>query len=553
MEKDNKAKAKKENKSKMDELKDRLFNQKKSRKPVDGKKSTSAKKPAADNQPAASKPAGSKSSAGKKAFAEMTDDELRRRERVRRERQRQRKRRAMMMRFAVVGVLALVLILCISGVVLGVKRSNQKKEQAKVQQEQAQKEADEKQKKLEDTIAQAERMAMGYDYDGAIELLQTEAKDDRTAKAKITEYETAKTKLVEADVETIPHVFFHILVADPSITWNLSGADEYKIGDYNQVMTTIDEFKGILQQMYDRGYVLVKIHDMVEETTGENGETIFTKGKIMLPEGKKPFVMSQDDVCYYFYMIGDGYASRMVVGEDGRPTTEYIQQDGTTVTGAYDLVPVLNEFIDEHPDFSYQGAKAILAFTGYNGVLGYRTDPDLAKTAEEGNKNAEEYGVFNYQEEIEAAKPVVQALIDDGWELASHSYGHISYGSSFEKVKEDADKWQERVANVIGPTDIILYPFGTDIASWTDYTDDNETYNYLRDQGFRFFCNVDSNEYWVQIRENYVRQGRRNLDGYRMYQDLYNGAGKLSDLFDVSAVFDTNRPKTGLEVWDGAE
>ncbi len=553
MEKDNKAKAKKENKSKMDELKDRLFNQKKSRKPVDGKKSTSAKKPAADNQPAASKPAGSRSSAGKKAFAEMTDDELRRRERVRRERQRQRKRRAMMMRFAVVGVLVLVLILCISGVVLGVKRSNQKKEQAKVQQEQAQKEADEKQKKLEDTIAQAERMAMGYDYDGAIELLQTEAKDDRTAKAKITEYETAKTKLVEADVETIPHVFFHILVADPSITWNLSGADEYKIGDYNQVMTTIDEFKGILQQMYDRGYVLVKIHDMVEETTGENGETIFTKGKIMLPEGKKPFVMSQDDVCYYFYMIGDGYASRMVVGEDGRPTTEYIQQDGTTVTGAYDLVPVLNEFIDEHPDFSYQGAKAILAFTGYNGVLGYRTDPDLAKTAEEGNKNAEEYGVFNYQEEIEAAKPVVQALIDDGWELASHSYGHISYGSSFEKVKEDADKWQERVANVIGPTDIILYPFGTDIASWTDYTDDNETYNYLRDQGFRFFCNVDSNEYWVQIRENYVRQGRRNLDGYRMYQDLYNGAEKLSDLFDVSAVFDTNRPKTGLEVWDGAE
>ena len=105
-------------------------------------------------------------------------------------------------------------------------------------------------------------------------------------------------------------------------------------------------------------------------------------------------------------------------------------------------MPVLNEFIDEHPDFSYKGAKAILAFTGYNGVLGYRTDPDLAKTAEEGNKNAEEYGVFNYQEEIEAAKPVVQALIDDGWELASHSYGHISYGSSFEKVKEDADKWQ---------------------------------------------------------------------------------------------------------------
>ena len=38
-----------------------------------------------------------------------------------------------------------------------------------------------------------------------------------------------------------------------------------------------------------------------------------------------------------------------------------------------------------------------------------------------------------------------------------------------------------------------------------------------------------------------------------MYQDLYNGADKLSDLFDVSQVFDKNRPEEGLQVWDGAE
>ena len=130
----------------------------------------------------------------------MTDEERRRRERIRRERQRQRKRKAMIMRLTVVGVLALVLILCIGGVVWGVKRSSQKKEQEKVQQEQAKKEADEKQRKLEDTVARAERLAMGYDYDGAIELLQTEAKEDSAAQAKIGEYEAARSKLVEADV-----------------------------------------------------------------------------------------------------------------------------------------------------------------------------------------------------------------------------------------------------------------------------------------------------------------------------------------------------------------
>jgi len=480
--------------------------------------------------------------------------EKRRLERAREEKKAKRRQQALIMRLVIIGVLVIVLIGCILGIRAGIQKNKQKKLEAKAEQEQQIKEEQEKEQTVKSTLSEADKLALGYDYDGAIERLNgvaDKAAGDEVAGA-IALYEEAKNKLVEADVDTIPHVFFHILVAEPSITWNLSGDDEYKISDYNQVMTTIDEFKGILQQMYDKGFVLVRIHDMVEETTDENGNTVFSKGKIMLPEGKKPFVMSQDDVCYYFYMSGDGFASKMVVGEDGRPTTEYIQQDGTTVTGAYDLVPVLNEFIDEHPDFSYQGAKAILAFTGYNGVLGYRTDPDLAKTAEEGNTNAEEYGVYNMEEEIAAAQPVVEALKKDGWELASHSYGHISYGSDFSKVKEDADKWQQRVANVIGPSDILIFPFGTDIGGWNDYSDDNEKYTYLKNQGFRFFCNVDSNEYWMQQRSEYLRQGRRNLDGYRMYQDLFNGADKLSDLFDVKSVYDSTRPATGLESWDGA-
>lgn len=475
-------------------------------------------------------------------------------ERMKRERRRIRRRKAMIQRGIIIGVLVLILAGCILGINAGIKRSKQKKVEVKAKAEQQLKEETEKKAQTDDVLKQADITASGYDYDSAIEMLKAApagVSDDQIA-AKISEYEDAKSKLVEANVDEVPHVFFHILVADPSITWNLTGADEYKIADYNQVMTTIDEFNKILQQMYERDYVLVRIHDLVEETIDENGNTVYTKSKLMLPKGKKPFVMSQDDVCYYFYMIGDGYADKMVVGEDGRPTTEYINADGSTVTGSYDLVPCLNDFIDQHPDFSYQGAKAILAFTGYNGVLGYRTDPDLAKSAEEGNKNAEEYGIFDYVAEIEAAKPVVEALKADGWELSSHSYGHISYGSSFDKVKEDADKWQERVANVIGPSDILIFPFGTDIGGWDGYSEDNEKYTYLKNQGFRFFCNVDSNPFWVQIRSDYVRQGRRNLDGYRMYQDLHNGADKLSDLFDVGSVFDSTRPETGLQSWDGA-
>ena len=64
--------------------------------------------------------------------------------------------------------------------------------------------------------------------------------------------------------------------------------------------------------MYQKGYVLVRIHDVAYEAPDENGNVRFVKGSVMLPEGKKPFVMSQDDVCYYPYMDGDGFAKRVV-------------------------------------------------------------------------------------------------------------------------------------------------------------------------------------------------------------------------------------------------
>ena len=59
--------------------------------------------------------------------------------------------------------------------------------------------------------------------------------------------------------------------------------------------------------MYDKGYVMVSIKDMA--IADENGNV--TPGEILLPPGKIPFVLSQDDVCYYHYMDGDGYAQSL--------------------------------------------------------------------------------------------------------------------------------------------------------------------------------------------------------------------------------------------------
>ena len=66
----------------------------------------------------------------------------------------------------------------------------------------------------------------------------------------------------------------------------------------------------------------------------------------------------------------------------------------------------------------------------------------------------------------------------------------------------------------------------------------------MKDAGFEYYCGVDSSKYAVQVGENYVRQSRRNIDGYRMY---YNPE-MLEDLFDVSQAWDPARPDCVPEI-----
>lgn len=378
----------------------------------------------------------------------------------------------------------------------------------------------------------AEALAATYDYDGAIELLTSDTTytEEASVKDTVAAYEKIKSTLVRVNPGEVTHVFFHSLIMDNSKAFD----GDYDEAGYNQVMTTGSEFLKILEQMYERGYVLVKMHDLAHEVTDENGDLKFVAGDIMLPPDKKAFIMSQDDVNYYEYMEGDGFARRIVIGDDGKPTCEMVMDDGSISVGSYDLVPLLEDFIAEHPDFSYKGARAVLAFTGYQGVLGYRTD------AEYKNINPA------YEADCEAVRQVAQRLRDNGWELASHSWGHINMRDrDFHSVKTDADKWENRVETLIGETDIILYPFGADVGDWKPYTMENEKYEYLYNLGFRYFCNVDSSPHWVQITGESMRQGRRNLDGYRMYYDLPETSPTktyLDDLFDVMTVFDPDRP-----------
>ena len=392
----------------------------------------------------------------------------------------------------------------------------------------------------EDAVeTRANRLAAQYDYDGAVALLKGQPNYDRNERFKslVTSYEETKASCSPYPIDQITHVFFHSLVYDTAKAFD---GDAYEAG-YNQVMTTVSEMNSILQQMYNRGFVMVSLHDMVEFDEAGN---LSTK-EILLPPGKTPFVMSQDDCSYYHYMDGDGFPQKLVVTEDGKVKNSYLEDDGSVSIGDYDVVPIVDTFVEQHPDFSYHGHKGILALTGYEGVLGYRTD-EVYKTREAGRVTEfqqvffDQHPDFDFDKEVEEAKKVAEAMKAEGWEFASHTWGHINPRNvSMESLVRDSNRWRDWVEPIVGPTDVLIFAFGADIGDWQPYSMANELFAHYKSMGFKIFCNVDASaKYWVQIGTDYLRQARRNLDGYRMYYtpDL------ISDLYDVSQAWDDSRP-----------
>ncbi len=394
-------------------------------------------------------------------------------------------------------------------------------------------------------IAEAEKMVAQYDYDGAIEKLNEipDSDSDSEIITKKAEYESAKGSLVETDPSNITHVFYHSLVVDPQKAFF---QDNSETAGFCQWMTTVDEFNKITQQMYDNGYVLVDIHKLVEETKDESGVTHIKKKPVMLPQGKKPFVLSLDDTSYYHNYDGRGIASKLVLDDKGNPVNEYVQDDGSVVTGAYDCIPLLDEFVEQHPDFSYRGSMGTVALTGYNGILGYRTDIAY-KTKENLTKDQSEWIAahpdFNWDKERDEAKKVAKAVKAKGWTFASHTWGHIRIGdATLDHLVTDTQKWKQYVEPLIGETDTIIFAHGQDLANWNEDYASTDKFKYLKDQGFSIFCNVDSAKYFVQQGDLFFRMGRRNLDGYRLYQGVYAGSDRLNDLFDPASVWDQRRP-----------
>ena len=428
-----------------------------------------------------------------------------------------------------VGIAGVALLLClifiIGSVVRNIDRNNEKLQNEILASEQAASEAIRLQEEAEYLLEQAAIKASGYDYQGAIEMLDSFSGDMNNFTQILSDrgkYSQLLSTVVEiTNYSQLPNLSFNVLIADPARAFK----DEKYASAYNQNFVTVDEFSKILDQLYANGYVLVNFDSFVEKTTDAAGNVSYTTKPIYLPSDKKPFMLTETLVNYFGYMIdsdddgkadakGGGFASKLIV-KDGEITCEMVDAEGNTVYGAYDLVPILNEFIEEHPDFAYRGARATLAVTGKEGIFGHRIN--------KGDSAA-----------VAAATELVQELRSQGYLIACNTYENLNYDKNkATDIQADLKSWTDEIAPVLGDVDILVFARGSDIS---DYT--GPKFNVLYSSGFRFFVSATSKGIpSTEVNRTYIRQYRIMVTGSLMV----NSPSTLSNYFKVADVISGER------------
>lgn len=359
-------------------------------------------------------------------------------------------------------------------------------------------------------IPKVNSMVMKYDYSGAKALLDEiypfVSDDDKEIK-KLYETCTAFQELVPY-TGPVEHIFFHPLIAYPELAFD----GDYISKGFDNYFVTVPEFKRVIEQLYANNYVLIDIRLIY----GSDDKGKVTPKKLMLPKGKKPIVLSMDDYNFLKYMRKNGCVHGLALNEEGNVVTYTDSKDGKrTYSDDNEVVPILDRFVKEHPDFSFGGAKGTIALNGYEGALGFPTD---------------EMNAPNYSKNLEAARAVANRLKETGWIFACHSYSHYSPSKrTYEQFKYDVDKWIKEVVPVVGKTDVYIYPFGEQIKA------KDPKFQYMLKSGYRIFCGVSSKPY-LKFHDNYAVQQRRNIDGISL------GDKRLSDILDASKIIDPIRP-----------
>ena len=399
---------------------------------------------------------------------------------------------------------------------VGLYENNEPVETPRMKAEREEREAaQQEEEQFQEQVSQAEALAATYRYEDAISYLERLEKTDLTAERideMIREYQEAMDSMVTYTGD-YTHLCFPVLIEDTLRAFD--GDDRAPI--YAGSMVTTKEFKAILEDLYRNGYVLINIDDIAAISTDSRGVSMMDQKTLKLPSGRRPIIISQDNLSYSDVTNGDGIATRLALDENGKVKAVFTDSEGHDLKGDYDLIPILDSFIEEHPDFSYKGARGIVSVSASKGIFGY----DVAEGA-----------LMTNSESRETVKAIAQALVNEGWKIACAGYDHSYMNEmTLDQLTSDISKWKNEAGTLVGETSILFYPYGGEVRYPGDELD------YLLENGLVYLCGLWADSDFLELGEGYMRQTRRFVDGYT----LENAPSYFTAFFDASAVKDSDR------------
>lgn len=315
-----------------------------------------------------------------------------------------------------------------------------------------------------------------------------------------------------SETPEVEHFFTHCLIVNPTLAFN---ENNFMASAYDKDCLTTSEFSKIIQSFYDNNYMLINANMCFD--VDENGQAY--KTNVNLPNGKKPLILSIDDVNYDHRKMHLGMADKLTVDKNGTLCSVI----DSKLDYEKEFVSVLNNFILTHPDFSYNNSKAMLCLTGYDGILGYRTQTGDNK-------------------EIDEAKKVVAKLKQEGYYFACHSYGHYHMKKvSNQTFDSEMENWKNEVEPLIGKTSIYVYPYGENLI----LEDGKISYKHqkLLDYNFKLFCGVGDKHFYsyypfnTQRKNQVLFMDRRSMDGLSLRQHK----NEYSKFFNCELIYDKAR------------
>lgn len=338
---------------------------------------------------------------------------------------------------------------------------------------------------------------------------------------------TGKTSPVTEYKGSVEVLCVRQLIADTEIAFG----DSY-VSSNDDIYLTTSEFRRILEELYKKNYVLVDAEALIDSSN----EEYLVETPLIVPEGKQPLIIVIENLDYSLRSCGAGTCNKLVLNEQGQVCGQYMNASGQEVVQrSAEAVGILDMFVEEHPDFSYNGVRGVISLCGYESVFGYVVSEDevddrnLALNAL--GRPAAEIDSSEIEMNKNSVSEIAAVLKDTGWKFATSTYGNINAEqATLEEIQSDFEKWEDQVGSLLGDTHMIVYPNG----NFINGTDPRA--EYLKSMGYRVFYGIGPTPYFT-YGMNYLYYDRTLLNG----QNMRNGI--LSRLFDVTQIYDDQRVK----------